>query len=94
MARFTVAMIKHQDQKQLGEQRVYFTHRSMQQFFIKSTEGRNSDMESGDDTEAMEECHLLANFPGLVQAAFLENPRPPAQEWHHLEWAETSSMSH
>ena len=33
---------KHPSQKQAGEERIYFTHCSIYQFFIKSSEGRNS----------------------------------------------------
>jgi len=44
-------------------------------------------MEAGADAEAMEGCCLLACFPWLTQPAFLQNPGPPAQGWHHPQWA-------
>jgi hypothetical protein len=48
--------MKHYDQKQLGEERVYFIHSSMKQF-IKSSEGGTQagrNLEAGADAEAME----------------------------------------
>jgi hypothetical protein len=40
--RVTIAVIKHHEQKQVEEERVYATHSSIQQFIIKSSEGRSS----------------------------------------------------
>jgi hypothetical protein len=42
VVRITVAILKHHDQNQLGDERVYFTHRSIEQFIIKISEGRTS----------------------------------------------------
>lgn len=44
---------------------------------IHGSHSRN--LESGTDTEAMEECCLLVCSPQLAQPAFLYYPRPPAQ---------------
>lgn len=55
---------------------VYFTHSSVKQFIINSSESRNSgrgrDLEAGaDGAEAVEESCLLACSSWLVQPAFL-----------------------
>jgi hypothetical protein len=42
LVRVPTAVTKHRDQKQLGKERAYFTHSSIEQFLIKSSEGRNS----------------------------------------------------
>ena len=36
--------------------------------------------------EVMEGCCLLAFSPWLAWSAFLQNPGPPAQGWHHPQW--------
>ena len=41
------------------------------------------ELEAGANAEAMEVSCLLACFPWLAQLAFLLNPGPPAQGWHH-----------
>jgi hypothetical protein len=69
--------MKHHDRKQLGKNRAYFTHRSLVQFIIKSSEGRN--LKAGQESkaravaEAMEGFCLLACSSWLVQPAFLQN---------------------
>lgn len=61
--------MKHQDQKQPGEERMDFTHSSTEEFIINSSEGKN--LEAGFDAVAMEEGCLLDCSPFLDQAAFL-----------------------
>jgi hypothetical protein len=58
----------------------------------KLTQGRN--LEAGADAEAMKVCCLLDCFPWLAQPAFLQNPEPPAQGWHHPQWAGPSLLDH
>ena len=57
-------MVKHGDQKQVGEERIYLTCVSTSQFILKGHQDRNSkqgrNLEAGADAEAMEECCLLA----------------------------------
>jgi hypothetical protein len=48
-----IVLMKHHDGKQLGEERVYFTHSSKQQFHV------SRDLEVGGDAAAMEGCCLL-----------------------------------
>jgi hypothetical protein len=63
--------MKHQDQKQLGEERVYLNDSSTSLFTIKEvrigTQDRN--LEAGADAEAMEGCFLLACSLWLAQLA-------------------------
>ena len=62
LVRVTLAVMEHHDQKQLGEQRVYFIHNSL--FILKSSggqelnQGRN--LEAGVDAWAVKGCCLLA----------------------------------
>ena len=69
----TVAMMRHHDQKQAGEESVYLTYTSTSQFITGGSQGRNSGriLEAGAGAEAMEGCCLLACSPGLAQPAFL-----------------------
>jgi hypothetical protein len=52
LVRVTSAVVKHQDQSNVGEARVNFTHSSIEQFIIQSR--ASTDLEAGDDAEAME----------------------------------------
>jgi hypothetical protein len=45
--------------------------------------GIQAGQKAGADAEAMEGCFLLACFPCFAQPALLQNPRLPAQRWHH-----------
>ena len=72
LSRVTISVMKHHDQKQLGEERVYFTHHSYNSptkaVRVETHKGRN--LEAGADAEAMEGCCLLPCFPWLAQPAF------------------------
>jgi len=69
-----IAVMKHHDQRQLGEERDYFTHNSMYQFIIRSSKGRNLSragefLKAGADAEAMEGCCLLACSSWFTKSA-------------------------
>lgn len=49
--------MKHFEQKQLGEERIYFAYSSKSQFIINGSLGRN--LEAGTDAEVIEECYCL-----------------------------------
>lgn len=56
--------------EQLGEQRVYLAYASTSQFFMQSSQDRNSNsmnQEAGSDAEVTEECCLLAYSPHLTK---------------------------
>ncbi|EGV95223.1 hypothetical protein I79_009681 [Cricetulus griseus] len=65
-------MMKHHDQKQHGEERIYLTYVSTPQFIIKGNQCRNSSREgteAGADGEAKEECFLTeprTTSPGVL----------------------------
>jgi hypothetical protein len=61
--------MKHHDQSQFGEQRVYLAYTSTLLFIIKENQGRNLEVEI--DPEGMVECCLLAYSLWLIQPAFL-----------------------
>ena len=65
----------HCDQKQLGEEGVYFAHTSVELFITNGNwqelrQGRNLE-EAGADAEAMEGCCSLACSPWLARPAFI-----------------------
>jgi hypothetical protein len=58
--------------KQVGEERVYSAYTSILLFITKEVRtGTQVGQKAGADTEAMEECFLLACFPWISQLAFL-----------------------
>jgi hypothetical protein len=77
--------------KEVGEERVYFS--SSQKEDRKGTQ-TGQDLETGTDTEAMEGYFLLVCFPWVAQPAFVENPGPPAQSWHHTQGDVPSPTEH
>jgi hypothetical protein len=52
---------------------------------LELTQGRNP--ESGADAEDTESDAYWIACSGLAHLAFLQNPGPPAQGWHHPQWA-------
>ena len=54
----SIAVIKHQDQKQLGEERVYLAYTSTLKFITEGSQDRNSNrlgnLEAGADAAAMD----------------------------------------
>jgi hypothetical protein len=87
---------KHYEQKQLGEEQVYFAHSSVTSYITEKiragTQGRN--LEARSEAEAMMECCLLACFPWLLQSAFLYNLGPWAQGWPHPPWPGPFHINH
>lgn len=61
----SIAMMKHHEQKQLWEERVYFT---FQHHPAKS--GKKPIKKQRQELKAMEECCLLAYYSWLAQPAF------------------------
>ena len=60
-------MLKHHDQKQVGEKRVYSV--SLKEVRTGIETGQN--LEAGADTDTMEGCCLLACSPWLAHPVFL-----------------------
>jgi hypothetical protein len=84
--------------KQAGEERVYSAYTSTLLFITKGSQDWNSNkvgrnLEAGADAEAIVGCCLLACFPWLAQPDFLQNPRPPSQEWTYPQWAGPSPIN-
>lgn len=52
----SIAETNHHDQKQLSEERIYWSYMSVSQSFIKYRWGQK---EVGTETEAMEECDVV-----------------------------------
>jgi hypothetical protein len=70
--------------KKVGEERACSAYTSTLLFITKEVRtGTQADQKAGADAEAMEKCYLLACFSWLAQFVFLQNPRLPAQRWHH-----------
>jgi hypothetical protein len=67
LVRITIAMMKHRDQKQVGEVKVYvhFQITSTSLLITEGSQDRNSNklLDAGAEAEAMEGCCLLACFP-------------------------------
>jgi hypothetical protein len=78
-------VIKHCDQKHLGEDYRVLHHSPSLREARTGTQGRN--LEAGADAEAMEGCCLLACSSWFSQSAFIQNPGPSAQGWPHPQWA-------
>ena len=55
LAKLSIAMIKHHDQKQIGKQKALFYH--ITYTFFQGSQGR--DLEIGTRAEVMEKCSLL-----------------------------------
>lgn len=82
LVRLSIAMIKHHDQKCLGEERLFSSY--CLQFIIQENQGRN--LETGPEAESMEEHWLLTCSPRLLQPVFLYHLGPPAWAWLLLQW--------
>jgi hypothetical protein len=60
----SVAVMKHNDQQQAVEERVYLAYTSTSYSITKGSQGKNSrHLEGRHDAEAMEEGCLLSYFP-------------------------------
>jgi hypothetical protein len=73
-------VIKHYDQKQLGEERVYFI--LSLQSTVEGSQGRN--LEAGTEAEAMEECCFLACSSRLY---YTTQDHPPWMASLTMSWA-------
>ena len=73
--RAIIAVMKHKDQKQVGEERVYFAYDFMALFIPEGSQGRNS---NGAETWKQELKYKLwrsaAYFTGLLLSAFRIEP--------------------
>ena len=69
LVRVTIAMMKHHDQKQDGEESIYLAYTSRAQSIFG--ESRDKNLEAGADPETMMGLFLMACFPWLAQLAFL-----------------------
>ena len=81
LVRIAIAVVKHHDLKQLGEERVHFI------LHFPITELQEG-TQAGTEAETKEECCLLAG--SVCSACFCE---PPARGQHHLLWAEPSHIN-
>lgn len=87
--RVSLAVMKHHNQKQVGEEIAYLSFTSIL-FIVGGSQVRNSwgrNLEAGAEAEAIEECCLLACSSWLAQLSFLQNPGPLAQGWYLPQWA-------
>lgn len=85
--RVSMAATEHHEQKQLEEERAYFSppfHTTVR----AGTGDRN--LEVCTEAGTMEECCLLACSWWLAQPAFLGSIEPSTQKWFHPQWAEPS----
>lgn len=74
LVRFTIAVMKSHDSKQLVEERVYITQFQITAYhqmplWQEHIQGRN--LEAGTNGKAIEGCYLLTCSPWLDQPAFL-----------------------
>jgi hypothetical protein len=81
---------------QIREARVYFTYISISLFIIKGSRGRNSKRAVTWRQEVIKRlwrgtAYWLA-YHGLLSLALLQNPEPPAQEWHDPQRAVHTPM--
>lgn len=73
---FSVAGMKHQDQKHLGKDGVYFRLQFAVRYPGKSRGGtKHRNLEAGTKAEVTEE--------GFAQPAYLYHPKLSSEGWHH-----------
>jgi hypothetical protein len=84
--RVTSGVVKHHRQKQLEEDRVYFTHGSILQFIIKSCKGRNSHRAGTWRQELMQRpwgwrgCCLMLAHHGLLSLLSCKTQNYPSRD--------------
>ena len=76
LCRIPIAVMKHHDQNQLGEERVYSAYTSAALFLTGGSQDRNWskadwNVEAGAEAEGLEGCCFLACSSWLAQLAFL-----------------------
>ena len=79
--RISIAVIKHLNKNQVGEEWVYLTCTCIL-------------LEAGANAEAIERHGFLACFLWLAQPADLENPVLRTQRWDHSLWVGSSHTEH
>lgn len=79
LVKVSITGIKHQEQKQFGEERVYFRLQHSAHSLIVRARAEGRDLETEIEAKAMEECCLLAFSSWLAQSATFYNPGPPVQ---------------
>jgi hypothetical protein len=85
--RVSPAVPKPHDQKQLGEERVYFVTQLINLSSKEVRAGSHSrNLEAGADTEAMEGKLITGLSSWLAQPAFLYHPGPGVAPPTHREW--------
>lgn len=84
---FGLLLIKHCDQKQLVQDRVYFVYTSTSLFIPEGKHSKGRNLEVGAGAEATEGCWLLACSPWLPQPPFLKNPGPSGHGCQRQQWA-------
>lgn len=77
--------MKRHEQRQVGEKWIYFAYTSIL-LFKEVGVGTHAEQETG-GRSWRSAPHWLG------QLAFVQNPGPPAQEWHYLQWAGPSSFN-
>lgn len=79
---FSIAVIKHSFQNQLGEECLFGLQVSITVLQGKSRQQLRN-LEAEDEAETMEECSSLVCSLWLVLSLLLWNTGPPVQGWHH-----------
>jgi hypothetical protein len=82
LVRVVVALMKHHDQTQLGEEMIYLAYTSPAPFIIKESQDRNSNRTGTWKKEPMQRPWKGAAtglFPLACSDYFLIEPGPPAQ---------------
>ena len=84
----SILVIKHHDQKQLGEESVYFN------LFYHMTAHHPGKSEQAYAAGTTEEYCLVAQFRMTFSAAFLYHPASPDQQWHRPQQTQPSYLKH
>lgn len=92
LVRVSIAMMKHHDQKQIGEEMVYLAYTSTPQFITKGSQSRNSHREGTWSQELLQKpwrVLLTDLLPMACSACFLMEPRitSPGMAPTTMSWA-------
>ena len=91
-------MIKHHDQTQVGEERVYLAYTSTSMFIIKGSQDRNSKRTGTCRQELMQKPWRGAAYwlapKGLFCLFSCRTRVQQPMEWYHSQWAGPSPISH
>ena len=91
LVRVSIVMIEHHDQKQLGEERVYFSLPSTPWSIIKGSQGRN--LKAGIKTYSTGVL-LIGLLPMTCSACFLTHLTGTCPWRHCQQWAGPSCINH